>query len=439
MKGFFLPVFCLLILVSCTRKEIEFGTLPENAYTDLAYIDTVSPQLTTVLLDSFATTSDSSFLVGRYSDPFLGTVSTKPFFQFAIPSNIPDIPTSAVFDSMELIIRPNTYYYGDTSRVQTITVRELAEPLVHTYNSQLFNTSNFSTKPVALGSRAMRISPNATDSFSIRLSNDKGAELFNKLRQKTSDMTTQSEFINYFYGMNISVADNDTTAVFGLKGAAGAFVMRVHYHGTIPLPEPAFIDFTSLANEYAFTQVIPARASTGLVPVTPGLSEISPINTNGRVYLQPGTGLSLKMTFPTLKSILNRENNGLVKLLKAELIVKPKYLSSDLNKYKLPSSLGLAQTDATNLVGSNLYDSSGSTTLSVSPVVDEVYGINNYYRFNITNYINQLLTTVGTEKNGFYLLQHSSFARSMDRLIVEASGGKEAGVMLLLYVLNINN
>jgi hypothetical protein len=216
-------------------------------------------------------------------------------------------------------------------------------------------------------------------------------------------------------------------------------VIRVHYHKTIPLPQTAYIDFTSLANEYSFTQVLPDRRGTGLAPVTPGLSEIFPIATNGRTYLQPGTGLSLKMIFPTLKSILNRDNDGLVKLLKAELIVKPKYLSSDLYRYKLPSSLGLAQTDETNLTGSTLSDSSGLNSLSATPVIDEVYGINNYYRFNVTNYINQLLTTVGTEKKGFYLLQQSAVARSMDRLVVEASGGKEAGVMLLLYVLNINN
>jgi len=215
--------------------------------------------------------------------------------------------------------------------------------------------------------------------------------------------------------------------------------MRVHYHTTIPLPEAAYIDFASIANEYAFTQIIPDRTGTGLIAQSPSISEIFPAATNGRVYLQPGTALTLKMIFPTLKGILNRENNGLVKLLKAELIVKPKYLSSDLYKYKLPASLGLATTNETNLVGSSLADASGTSTLSATPVIDEIYGIDNYYRFDVSGYINELLTTVGSEKSGFYLLQQSSIARSMDRLVVDATGGKESGVMLLLYVLNINN
>ena len=438
MKGIYISVIGMLFLISCTRKEIEFGTIPENAYTSIAYIDTVSAQLSTVLLDSFKTNSDTSFLLGRYNDPYLGVISTRPFFQMTVPASLPDIPASAVLDSLSLIIKPDKYYYGDTSQSQTVSVYELAQPIAFTYNSQLFNTSDIPVKPAALGSRVVRISPANTDSFTIRLSDSKGVELFNNVRQKTSDVTTQSEFINYLYGLSIGTGSNDLGAVFGLKGTDASFVMRLHYHLTIPYPEPAFVDFTSLANEYAFSQILPDRTGTGLAVLTPGVSELFPSLTNGRSYLQQGTGLSLKMIFPALKGVLNRENNGTVKLLKAELIIKPKYLSSDPYKYKLPGALTLAQTDATNLVGNTLLDSSGSTTLTAAPIIDQVYGVDNYYRFNVTAYINQLLTTTGSEKSGFYLIQQSSVARMLDRLVLEASG-KDAGVVLLLYVLNINN
>lgn len=439
MKGSYLPILFLLFALSCTRKEIEFGTIPENAYTDLAYIDTVTVQLSTVLTDSFATNSDTSFLFGRYKDPYLGSVTAKPFLQMSAPATVPDIPASAVFDSLSLIIRPNSYYYGDTSKTQTIVVHELAQAIAHTYNSQLFNTSNIPVKPVVFGSRVIRFSPYETDSIAIRLSNSKGEELFEKLRQKSTDVTTQAEFINYFYGITLGVADNDTSAVFGLYGNDASVVMRVHYHLTIPYPEAAFIDFVSLANEYAFTQIIPDRAGTGLMPYTPGLSELFPSGTKNISVFQPGTGLALKMIFPSLKQILYRENGGLVKLLKAELLVKPKYLSSDIYQYKLPASLSLAQTDETNVLGGALADSTGQGTLIAIPVIDNVYGINNHYRFNVTYYINQLLTTTGSEKKGFYLFQPSSNSRNIDRMIVDASSGKDAGAMLLLYVLNINN
>lgn len=439
MKGLYLPMLCLLILLSCTRKDIDFGTIPENAYTDLAYIDTVTVQLSTVITDSFVTSSDTVFLLGRYKDPYLGSVAARPFLQMSVPTFVPDIPVSAVFDSISLIIKPNDYYYGDTSKTQTFTVYELAEPITHTYDDHLFNTSNIPVKSSPLGSLPIRFSPYETDSIAIRLSDSKGAELFDKLQRKTTDVTDQTEFSNYFYGISVGVADNDTTALFGLKGTDASFVMRVHYHLTIPFPQSAFIDFISLANAYAFTQILPDRTGTGLIPFTPGVSELFPSSTKGISVFQPGSGLSLKMTFPSLRQILNKQNGAVVKLLKAELIVKPRNQSYDPYNNKLPGSLGLAQTDETNILAGTVLDSTGQNLLVAAPVIDDMFGINTYYRFNVTNYINQLLATAGSEKKGFYLLQQSSNGRTMDRIIVDATTGKDAGVKLLLYVLNINN
>src|SRR5687768_16398855 len=85
------------ILYSCTRNTIEFGTIPDNSYTNLVYTDTVGVQISTIMEDSFATNGDTSFLIGRYQDPYLGTVSAKTFFQVTIPSSIPEIPASAKF------------------------------------------------------------------------------------------------------------------------------------------------------------------------------------------------------------------------------------------------------------------------------------------------------------------------------------------------------
>ena len=439
MKHFYLSLLCyLFVLSSCTRKEIEFGAIPDNAYTNLAYIDTVRVQLSTLLTDSFATNADTAFLLGRYADTYLGTVTARPFLHINVPSAFSDIPSSAVFDSLSLIIKPNGYYYGDTSRAQTISVYELSDAIAFTYNSRLYNTSNIPVKPVPLGARTVRISPAETDSVIIRLSNSKGLELFDKLRHRTSDITSQTEFLNYFKGISLAVADIDTAAVFGLLGAAGSMIMRVHYHHTLPYPEAAFIDFNSLANDYSFTQVLPERTNTGLTPVVPGLSELFPSTTKQMSFLQPGTGLTLKMIFPSLKKILDKGNGSLVKLLKAELIVKPKYLSFDRYQHKLPAMLGLAQTDETNLIGSFLVDSTGLATLAAAPVLDEVYDVNNYYRFTVTSYINYLLTTAGTEDDGLCLMQQSAIPRNLSRMVVNAGTGKDAGVMLLLYVLNVN-
>ena len=212
--------------------------------------------------------------------------------------------------------------------------------------------------------------------------------------------------------------------------------MRVHYHTTIPYPEDQYIDFTSLANNLAFNQRLTNRSGTGLVPGTTGVTEISSEKTNGLSFMQQGNGLYLKTTFPSLRTILG--NTNIVKLLKAELIIRPGYLSFDNNKYLLPSRLYLTQTDESNIAGNVVLDSTGAQ-LYANPVIDNVYGENNYYRFNITPYINQMLVTAGSEDAGFLLTHESTVTRvNVDRLIVNAALQNNRSSQLLLSLMIIN-
>ncbi len=437
LKSLLLLLLLTVSIYSCTRNNIEFGTIPENTYTNLVYTDTIGVQISTIIEDSFATNGDTSFLIGRYQDPYLGTVSAKTFFQLTVPSSLPEIPASAKFDSLTFIMRPNDYYYGDTSRTQTIYINELANAISHTYNNKLYNTSNVAVKSPALGAKTMRIKPRGSDSIVIRLSDAKGLELYSKLQQQSADIVSSTDFLNYFRGISIATGDNDTTAVYGLSGSAGSLIMRVHYHTTIPYPEDHYIDFTSLANDLSFNQVLTNRSGTGLVPGTTGITEIAAENSDGLSFMQAGSGLYLKMIFPSLRTILG--NTNIVKLMKAELIVRPTDLSFDRNKYILPQQLYLTQTDGSNIAGNIVMDSTGSAVQYVSPVIDDIYGENNFYRFNITAYINQMLTTSGSEDVGF-LLNHNSAVTTVnvDRLIVNtvSHGGKSSQLLLSLMIIN---
>lgn len=437
-KLLLLLVLCIAFLFySCTRNTIEFGTIPENGYTNLVYNDTISVRLSTVMQDSFATSGDTSFLIGWYHDPYPGTVSAKAFFQLTIPSSVPEIPASAKFDSLTFIIRPNDYYYGDTSKTQTIYINELANAISYSYNNKLYNTSNVAVKSPALGFKEIQIKPRGSDSIVIRLSDSKGAELYSKLQQLSTDITSATDFLNYFHGISVAISDDDTTALYGLSGSEGRMVMRVHYHTTIPYPEDHYIDFTSLANDLAFNQVLTNRSGTGLVPGTTGFTEIPAEKSNGLSFMQPGTGLYLKTIFPSLRTILG--NTNIVKLLKAELIIRPTYLSFDNNKYLLPSQVYLTQTDESNIAGNAVLDSTGAAKLYANPVIDNVYGENNYYRFNITPYINQMLTTAGSEDAGFFMMHDSPVtAVNVDRLIVNAAsqGGRSSQLLLSIMIIN---
>ena len=173
----------------------------------------------------------------------MGIISARPFFQMTIPSAATDVPATAQYDSMAFIIHPNKYYYGDTSRAQTINVNELDEFINYTYGNYLYNTSNFSVKPVLLGSRTLKIRPSVDDSIQVKLNDTKGMELFNKLQQQSDEIKSDDNFQNYLKGISLSVGDNDTSAVYGLGGTANDMVMRIFYHTTTPYFQSQWVHF----------------------------------------------------------------------------------------------------------------------------------------------------------------------------------------------------
>ncbi len=433
----YLPLYILggllsvLILSGCYKKEIEFSGDPANSYSRLVFTDTVGVQLATAMSDSFATGGATSFLVGRYKDPYLGSVTCSPFFQLSNLAASVDIPVTAVFDSMVLILHPNKYWYGDTTKAQTFTVSELAVPINYSYNSKLYNTTDVATVQPALGARTLRISPQSGDSILVKLDPAKGQEIFQKLVDKSTDLTDADAFQNYFKGIKLSVPSQDSAAVFGLTGSAD-MVMRVLYHTTVPLEEKKYVDFPMSVNDFAFNQIIPDHSGTLLPAVTPGFHIIPSTQTGNVSFTQSGAGLMAKMTFPSLRDVIRNDN--LVKLLKAELIVRPAPQSFDAAIYKLPD-LELALTNGSNIVGQTVTDSSGVSQV-ISPSIDALYGEGTHYRFDITSYIQQLLTTAGAEDYGVFMFQELDLsAMQINRAVI--NDGNQSGYktqLLLSFV-----
>jgi len=428
----FLPV--AIGLFSCTRNQVEFGAVPENNYTRLIYIDTVGVKLSTVVIDSFGTSSAKSFLVGKYKDPYLGLVAATAFVQFSKPTDMPDIAETAVFDSLSFIGKLKHYYYGDTTAVHTVYINELAESIVAGYNNILYNTSKVAVKPIPIGSSVLKTRPMADDSILVHMDAVKGKELFDKIRLKDADVTSAESFLNYFKGISITTGANDTSLLYELTDS---MIIRVHYHNTVPYPEAKHIDFVSQSNSLAFNQVLTDRTNTGLTTLNKMLTEIPVSETKDLAFTQPATGLYLKMIFPTLKGVLQNEN--IVRLLKAELIIRPLPLSFDNYKYKLPAKLALYQTDGSNINKGTVLTPDGSAALTASPVMDELYGEDNYYSFDVTSYINAMLNTGGSEDQGFFAVQAlAGSTLETDRIIISDAVKSNYKPQLKLSVLVIN-
>jgi hypothetical protein len=103
--------FSIIILLSliigsiaCKKVDIQFGNdFVDNSNTQIIKVDTFSAELSTVFVDSFATSSLGTTLVGGYKDPIFGTIATQTFFEVTPPS-YEDIYDNVLFDSLTLIL-----------------------------------------------------------------------------------------------------------------------------------------------------------------------------------------------------------------------------------------------------------------------------------------------------------------------------------------------
>lgn len=424
-------IFSFIFFEACTKKDIQFGNPPGESYTRVVQVDTPIVIMSTQLVDSFPTSGNSTYLLGNYSDPYLGGTGTKIFMQLASPGTSTDIPTTAVYDSLRLIFSINKTYYGDTTKPQTIFVDELAAPLAYTFGNRLFNVDNFPSKPTPLGSATFKIFPNINDSIVIPLSNAKGLEFFNKIRNKDNDIASQDAFLNYFNGIVLRYASTDSTAIYSIANNATNLKIRLFYHNNFPVPSNSSLDFPMAPGGISFNQVLTNRKGTALA--TPGVKEFFSTSTNHMAFTQGTTGTILKMTFPTVRNLLYLSQT--VRLLKADLVVRPVEGTFSYGYY-LPPSLDLFMTNGSNIIGSGVTEGGGAVVSS--PFIDVIYRRNTNYTFTITSYISNVIASGSTDFGVFMMEEEPGQLDQISRAVIGDNFNQNYKTQLVLTLLLIN-
>ena len=431
-------ILSAVVLVSCDKTKIQFGQdYVDNSYSNIILVDTLTAQLSTVYSDSVSTTASGSLLAGNYNDNVFGKLSAKSFFEI-VPPALTDLATNAAFDSLELIIRPDKSYYGDTTFNSQLSVYQLSNPLAFPlYQSQFYNTTDFSVDPNALGNVNTLIYPNNTDSISIRLSDAVGKNLFDFYKTKDYIMQSSSNFINYFRGLQLSATAGNMHAIYGFRDSV---VMRLHYHETNVFNESKYIDFVFYNNDNTqFNEVKADRSGTPLSVFNGPNKEVVSTITNNVAYLQNLTGFVPKIKFPTLRSLLLRPD--FVKILKAELVIRP--VKNSYNSITpLPPVLYAVPTDQSNTLGSPLnYVSTAGivTTQTGSLVTDPVYDENTEYYYDITSYLQQQILISTNNQNGLLFVPPTPASLStLNRVIIGDQKNTQGGLQLKIYYVSIN-
>jgi hypothetical protein len=436
-KLLFISVVIISIGTACKKVDVNFGSVfLDNANTQISLVDTFKAQLSTVYIDSFATNGLGAGLTGGYVDPVFGKVQTLTYLEVAPPSYT-DIYANTTYDSLTLILRLNKTYYGDTTKSLHIDVNRLLEKIVppnEGYN--LYNTDNFNIYQTAIGSKDIVVSPFRMDSIAIRLDDNLGKLIMSKLQNKIDqDVQNSSYFIQFFNGLKISSPSNSPLII----GFSDSVIMRLNYKKHDVYTNNMQTDFILGQKSHQFNNIAIDRTGTLLKNLNSVNYEIYSNQTNNMALLQSITGSMVKIRFPTLRDVFRIPN--FAKILRAELVIRP--VRGSYNFYQLPPQLRLSQTTQTNQLGVDIstLNSSGTLTSQLGNlVIDELYGDNTFYSYDITGYVKGLLSSVIYDNNGLLLVPPSpSIATQLNRMLVGDANNSNSlsRIQLLVYYVTV--
>ena len=345
-------VVSLLAAVVACEEPKEIGLTPTNPV-GVLYTDTLTITRTTIQFDSVRSQQQSSFLVGRYTDPQFGQVESKAYAQLSLsgPFAILDSGTTAVtpvsriiLDSTKLRLPLNNVWYGDTTVRQEIVLSRLTDSL---------RTANYDIStpgpPVGqvIARRIVLPSPVVGDSLAsqkfITLDNSIGQELLalaNTDAVQLSNTVLPVDPLGFRKRISRDFVITSTSpanaAMLGLTPTNCGIIVYYHVEGENTARPAYAFPF----NGHRFNQITSKRNGV-LASLTPGRS--LPTTTMGRTYIQPGTGITTKLQFPGL---INLIKSGRIAINRADLVITP--VPTENSKLPLPLFMLLSEVDAQN-------------------------------------------------------------------------------------------
>ena len=431
----FIPAILLLFIIStgiisCQKETINFTTpFVDNGTTNIVLVDSSTLELSTIYVDSFPTSGSGVIFAGNYADPQFGKISAESYMQVGLPPAV-TFPNGSVFDSVEVILKLNKTYYGDTTRPYTVSVHQLTQALALSQGqSAFYNISSRTYDPTPLGSTQLTVRPGVTDTISVRLSQAFGQDLFNKLNTNALEIQNIAQFLNYFPGMAFT-GSSTNNLVLGFNDSA---ILRLHYLKPGVITQDAWVDFNITNGNLSFNHITADRSGTPLAALGPGNKQLFSSQTGNAAYSQYISGVMMKIGFP---NILNLQSlPRYVRIISAQLLVKP-VINSYLPYYTLPPQLMLSTTDQYNLPGATLTVTNPLTGATSSQYgnlfIDNVYGTGTVYTYDVTSYLQSQIAITQNNKNGLLMIPPSP-ALTFNRVIAGDSKNTLNKTILKVY------
>ena len=423
--------------MACNKTVVNFGEESLSGDPNIIYLDTFIIKLGTYQLDSFSTVSDTLFKAGQHNDTIFGKYGAQSWFQLGIPaSNGLSGCTNCSFDSMVFMTRFSGSFYGDTTEAFTLQLHRLSQQINADYGTIGYNISHFDYDPAALAATTVHATwPSRKQAVFIHIPDDLGLDFFSKLKRNSDTITNQDKFIRFFKGLVLKGAGTNNKSVyyFGLYDSSSFSTVRLYYSRNGSSPTQDHVDFSLQPTAFQFNSFDYDKTGTSLAQFLPKKKQtISSTLTGNTVYLHGSSGIYPRLTLPDMLAL--KELYPYIKVVKATLEITPRASDYGLNSiYALPPALGLYRIDDVNTIGSGIADGEGYAQTG-NLVIDYLYHKDTRYSYDLTAYVNTILTQGRAAQQDLLLLPQSSAYEN--RLILNAAG-QEMSVKLKLYVLGL--
>ena len=425
------------VAASCTNTVSDIGVgLPDsNTDTGAYLIDTLTVRASTVLRDSVPSSSSTYLFVGQYTDPLLGKLTARSAFRLALPSGYAPDPT-AVFDSISLILKPDGYRYGDTTKTQALVeVHRLRTPVSST---QLSFTSPRLTKMDYDSVNRLNYSANggnlapvgrARPSLrTLRLPLDRALGRTLLAMGQAGRLSTQDDLDAYLPGLAITPASGDEAALLRLSATATDAGVNLYYH--LPTDPTTVItsNFSLASGNRHFFQVRVNRTAAAIanLPRT-SLQSVSSVFTGERTVIEGAIGLQTRLQFPYLTDLRQFGNNLTITNAQITASVPTSTLTPFV---PAPPLLNISYTDASNHpTGTFLAGVTYNTGISTTTGIEQ-----GTYNWSVTSYIQAVLRNT-IPNNG--LLLSSATPEVPSRVIIGGPRSVQNKLALRVYFIRV--
>lgn len=383
-------------------------------------IDTFSVNAGTFKLDSLVTSGTGRILLGSVKDAYFGDLVAQTYFQ--VNNSNFSISSSAVYDSIGLILNYDTYHYGDTTHLQTYKVHRLLDDFEPKEGYEFYNLSKLEYDEAVLGEVSFTPRPNSTsDSIYIPLNKDLGEDIFNKIRD--NDINTVDDFLQYFKGLTVipDTVTNSHILGFNFKSYSDLnnnTSMRLFYTEDVDDSSEdnnQVIDFFVSSTSKQFNAINNILDNTLMDYLPDQETTISSHDTNELIFAQAGTGISARIELPTIKNLNALSSQSTA--LKAELTFSP-LTNSYSNAQPLKDSLAVYVVDHKNRIVNQLTDIDSNAAYAVLNQNDDEFNQNTYYSVDMSGFVETILAS-NYDLNYAIMVQFLDYNKTVDRIVID--------------------